>query len=145
MNCLLLEICICLCRAIEVAKIRRAWLCKTWLTYFNGLDDEEKSIYEPPRKYELPIETEKKSFCYQFIYQVKRALLVAWRNRFSKIVNSTIIVGSVVFITALDGVTTVSSDRDPNLPFATLVRPEPSDFPDIFNDLFAYSQSAQLQ
>mmetsp|Transcript_10771 Transcript_10771/g.22367 ORF Transcript_10771/g.22367 Transcript_10771/m.22367 type:complete len:602 (-) Transcript_10771:246-2051(-) len=132
-------------RAIEVAKIRRAWLCKTWLTYFNGLDDEEKSIYEPPRKYELPIETEKKSFCYQFIYQVKRALLVAWRNRFSKIVNSTIIVGSVVFITALDGVTTVSSDRDPNLPFATLVRPEPSDFPDIFNDLFAYSQSAQLQ
>lgn len=113
--------------------------------YFNGLGEKEKSIYEPPEQYELPIATEKKSFWYQFTYQVNRALLVAWRNRFLKIVNCTIIVGAIVFITALDGVTTVSIDKDPNLPFATLVRPEPTDFSEVFKDLFAYSLSAQLQ
>ena len=145
MECLSLEICTCLGRSIEVAKLRRAWLCKTWLIYFNGLGKKEKLIYEPPDKYELPVETVKKSFWYQFSYQVNRSLLVAWRNRFSKIVNCTIIVGSIVFISALDGVTKVTVDRDPNLPFATLVRPEQSDFPEIFKDLFAYSQSAQLQ
>lgn len=141
----ILDIYFCRFRAIEVAKMRRAWLCKVWLIYFNNLGDKEKSIYEPPEKYELPIETNKHSFWYQFSYQVNRALLVAWRNRFQKIVNCTIIVGSVIFITVLDGVTKVSIDRDPNLPFATLLRPEQVDFPDIFNDLFVYSQSAQLQ
>ena len=130
---------------MEVAKVRRAWLCSAWLMHFDNLNDKEKSIYEPPEKYELPIETEKHSFWYQLSYQLYRALLVSWRNRFSKIVNCTIIVGSVLFITALDGVTKVSVDRDPNLPFATLVRPQEVDFPDIFSDLFAYSQSAQLQ
>ena len=113
--------------------------------HFDNLCDKEKSIYEPPEKYELPIETEKHSFWYQLCYQLYRALLVAWRDRFSKIINCTIIVSSVIFITALDGVTKVSVDRDPNLPFGTLVRPQEEDFPEIFSDLFAYSQSAQLQ
>ena len=115
------------------------------MIYFNDLGDMEKSIYEPPEKYELPIETKKRSFWYQFSCQLNRALLVSWRNRFVKIVHCTIIVGSIIFITALDGVTKVSIDRDPNLPFATLVRPQRVDFSDIFSDLFAYSKSAQLQ
>jgi hypothetical protein len=115
------------------------------LKYFNKLDDKEKGIYDPPEKYKLPLDTIKHAFGYQFMYQVNRALLVSWRNRFAKIIHSTIIVGSIVFITILDGVTKVSIDEDPNLPFATLVRPQPQELPDIFRDLFAYSQSVQMQ
>ena len=116
------------------------------MEYFNQLGGEEKLLYEPPEKYDLPADTVKPSFWYQFISQLQRALIVAWRDRLSKIISSTIIVGSVVFITALDGVTQVSvDDRDPNLPFMTMVRPQPSEFPNIFQELFEYSESAQGQ
>jgi len=100
-------------------------------------------MYEPPEEYSLPIETIKHSFGYQFIHQLNRAVLVGWRNRFSKIINCTVIVGAVIFITALDGVTKVAIDSDPNLPFATLLRPQHSDMQDIFVDIFAYARSDQ--
>ena len=115
------------------------------MEYFNQLGGEEKLLYEPPEKYDLPADTVKPSFWYQFISQLQRALIVAWRDRLSKIISSTIIVGSVVFITALDGVTKVSIDSDPNLPFAMMVRPQESELADIYEELFAYSQSAQIQ
>jgi hypothetical protein len=130
---------------MEDAKARRAWLCKEWLAHYDGLDPVEKSVYEPPAKYDLPIKTSKQHVLYQFTYQVNRAILVGWRNRFSKIVNSSIIVGSIVFITFLDGVTNVTVDSDPNLPFSVLVRPQTDELRDIFSGLFAYSQSMQLQ
>jgi len=126
-------------RAIEDSKIRTAWLCKEWLEYFNKLNDEQKSIYEPPEKYDLPIDTIKRSFWYQFIRQVNRAFLVSWRNRFTKTINCTIIVGSIALITAMDGVNRVSADKDPDLPFDLLVRPQKSELSKVFHDLFAYS------
>ena len=75
------------------------------------------------------------------MFQTKRILLVSWRNRLFKIINSFIVVGSIVFITALEGVTEVCVDADPNLPFLTLVRPEITFTAgrDIFEELFAHA------
>jgi len=93
----------------------------------------------------LPYEIEKPTFWYQFVNQLRRALLVAWRNRFSKIISSTIIVGAGVFITALDGVTKISVDSNPTIPFEIMVRPMEQDLPSIFAQLFSYSLSQQGQ
>eukprot|EP00532_Pseudo-nitzschia_australis_P020819 CAMPEP_0168291848 /NCGR_PEP_ID=MMETSP0142_2-20121227/6616_1 /TAXON_ID=44445 /ORGANISM="Pseudo-nitzschia australis, Strain 10249 10 AB" /LENGTH=897 /DNA_ID=CAMNT_0008239483 /DNA_START=9 /DNA_END=2702 /DNA_ORIENTATION=+ len=131
-------------RALEDGKIRRAWLCNEWLKYFENMDSEEKALYEPPEKYDLPVNTIKPSFLNQFVNQMRRAIVVAWRNRFSKTISSTIIVGSVIFITALDGVTTVAIDSDPQLPFDVLVRPQESDQRNVLMQLFAYADSQQM-
>ncbi|VEU38252.1 unnamed protein product [Pseudo-nitzschia multistriata] len=132
-------------RALEDAKLRRTWLCEEWLKYFDNMGDKEKTLYEPPEKYDLPIDIEKPSFSFQFVNQVKRALLVAWRDRLTRIITATIIVGSVIFITALDGVTSVSIDLNPDLPFDVLVRPQERDQENIFNALFAYVHRQQIQ
>ena len=130
-------------RANTDAKIRISWLCEEWLKYFNSIDAEVKSIYEPPEKYDLPTGTIKQSFWYQFINQTKRVFLVSWRNRLFKIINFSLTVGSIIFMTALDGVARVSVDKDPKLPFFMMVRPQKSELPRIFEDLFAYARSRQ--
>lgn len=115
------------------------------MKYFNSLDKESKSIYEPPEKYDLPIKAIKQSFWNQFKYQVNRGILVAWRNRFSKIVNSAITIGAIISLAALDGFTKLAIDSDPNLPFATLVRPQRQELPDVFLGLFSYTYRLQIQ
>jgi hypothetical protein len=133
------------CRALEEAKKRRAWLCSEWLKHFDNLCAEELDLYRPPEQYDLPIDTEKPAFWYQFANQLRRAMIVAWRDRFSKIISCTIIVGAVIFITAMDGATTVSVDKNPVTPYEILVRPTRDDFPSIYEQLFSYSNSKQLQ
>jgi ABC-type multidrug transport system ATPase subunit len=132
-------------QALEEAKERRAWLCEEWTKYFTRLSTGEKLIYEPPEVYELPFSIEEPSFGTQFRFQFRRALLVAWRNRFSKIIDSTIIVVAVIVITALDGVTTTSYDNDPDIPYSVMVRPLEEDLPTIFEQLFSYSLIPQIQ
>merc|ERR1712238_161998 len=132
-------------RALEDAKNRRAWLCCEWLRHFDNLCDEEKDRYMPPEQYDLPLDIVKPSFWYQFTHQFRRALLVAWRDRFSKIISCTIVVGAVVFITALDGVETIAVDNNPVVPYEMMVRPMLDDLSSIYEQLFAYSLSQQLQ
>jgi len=127
-------------RAIEDAKLRRAWLCAEWLDYFEKLGDKERALYEPPPKYDLPENTIKPTFMNQFVFQVKRELFIAWRNRLQKIITCAMIVGSVVFITALDGITVPTIDSNPQLAFYTMVRPQLSDLDDMVLELFSYGR-----
>lgn len=76
----------------------------------------------------------------QFVFQVKRELFIAWRNRLQKIITCAMIVGSVVFITALDGITVPTIDSNPQLAFYTMVRPQLSDLDDMFLELFSYGR-----
>lgn len=99
----------------------------------------------PPEQYDLPLNVVKPSFWYQFAHQFRRALLVAWRDRFSKIISCTIIVGAVVVITAMDGVEIIAVDNNPVIPFEMMVRPMIYDLSSIYEQLFAYSLSQQLQ
>ena len=106
---------------------------------------EEKALYKPPEKYDLPEGIIKPSFWNQSANQVKRAMIVVWRDRLTRTISSTIIVGSVIFITILDGVSKVANDSDPQLPFDMLVRPLESEQPSILTQLFVYSESQQIQ
>mmetsp|Transcript_17412 Transcript_17412/g.40037 ORF Transcript_17412/g.40037 Transcript_17412/m.40037 type:complete len:1463 (+) Transcript_17412:134-4522(+) len=132
-------------RALKGARTRRAWLCDKWVEYIDQMNKEQRTIYEPPNPYELPSGTRKPLFFTQFLNQVRRALIVAWRDRLAKVISSSIIVGSVIFITAMDGVTKVSLDSDPNIPFEVLLIPAESDKDSVFAQLFAYSESQQMQ
>eukprot|EP00529_Nitzschia_sp_RCC80_P002293 CAMPEP_0113480212 /NCGR_PEP_ID=MMETSP0014_2-20120614/21752_1 /TAXON_ID=2857 /ORGANISM="Nitzschia sp." /LENGTH=1932 /DNA_ID=CAMNT_0000373621 /DNA_START=203 /DNA_END=6001 /DNA_ORIENTATION=- /assembly_acc=CAM_ASM_000159 len=131
--------------AFEEAKQRRAWLYEEWNKYFDGLTDEQKQLYDPPLEYELPYQVEKTSLWNQFVNQFKRCCIVAWRNRFSKIIDLTIIVVAVIVITALDGTTEVSLFDNPEISYFTMVRPLKIELPIIFQELFAYSQTRQIQ
>jgi hypothetical protein len=70
---------------------------------------------------------------------------VAWRNRFGKIIDLTIVVGAVIAISVLDGITEVSVDKDPEIPFEVMARPNQDDFESMFEELFAYSFTRQIQ
>jgi ABC-2 type transporter len=132
-------------QAFEEAKVRRAWLYDEWIKHMANLTPDQKAIYEPPEKYDLPFHVQKPLFWYQFGNQLRRAVLVAWRNRFSKIVDCTIIVVAVIVITALDGTTEVSLDINPDIPYEIMVRPLTDDIETIFQQLFAYSLTRQIQ
>jgi ABC-type multidrug transport system ATPase subunit len=132
-------------QAMEEAKERRAWLCEEWSKYFEKLSPEDRVIYQPPEKYDLPIRIEEPSLWFQFRNQLRRALIVAWRNRFSKIIDFTVIVLAVIVITALDGVTNVSLENDPDIPYEVMVRPLQDDVPSMFEQLFSYAMTHQIQ
>jgi hypothetical protein len=109
------------------------------------LSADERVIFEPPNKYDLPIRIEEPSLWTQFRNQLRRALIVAWRNRFSKTIDFTVIVLAVIVITALDGTTNVSVDDDPDIPYEVMVRPLKDDMSTIFQQLFSYSMTYQIQ
>jgi hypothetical protein len=129
----------------EDARERRAWLYEEWNDYFSALSGSAKRVYEVPEPYEVPRSIEKPSFLNQLKYQIVRALIVAWRNRFSKFVDAVIIVGAVVIITYIDGVAEISADRRPNIEFEDMVRPRPDSVETIFHQLFRYAVTNQLQ
>jgi hypothetical protein len=132
-------------QAFEEAKVRRAWLYDEWMKHMANLTPDQKALYEPPEKYDLPFRVQKPLFWYQFVNQLRRGMVVASRNRFSKIVDCTIIVGAVIVITALDGTTDVAMDDNPDLAYEVMVRPVKDDLSTIFQRLFAYSMTRQIQ
>jgi hypothetical protein len=132
-------------QAMEEAKERRAWLCEEWSKYFEKLGGEDKSIFEPPPKYDLPYRCNGPSLRSQFWCQFKRQVIVGWRNRFSKIIDFTVIVLAVITITSLDGISTVSIDDDPEITFGVMVRPLEDEIPIVFEQLFSYAMTYQVQ
>jgi hypothetical protein len=132
-------------QACEEAKVRRAWLYREWNNYFDRLSDTKRQIYRVPSPYQLPTGIEKPSFLYQLNHQLGRALIVAWRNRFSKFIDSSIIIGAVIIIAALDGVAQVTLENEPDIPFEIMVRPNEDDLVTIFTELFGHSLTQQIQ
>jgi hypothetical protein len=131
--------------AFEEAKSRRAWLYEEWEKHFGKLSGADKAIYEVPEEYALPDKVCKPSFWYQLDHQIRRASIVAWRNRFSKVIDLTIVVGAVIVISILSGVNEVAFDLDPQIPFKVMTRPNQDDNETIFKELFAYAFTKQLQ
>ena len=66
-------------------------------------------------------------------------LIVGWRNRFSKIIDFTVMVLAVITITALDGVSTVAVDNNPEIPFGVMVWPLEDEIQNMFEQLFSYA------
>jgi hypothetical protein len=132
-------------QAFEEAKVRRAWLYDEWNKYFNSLSDSKKKLYEIPSEYQLPASVIKPTFLYQLKHQVSRSFIVAWRTRFIKLIECTVIVGAVIIMTALDGVAKVTIESEPEIPFEVMVRPVKEDVEVLFTELFGYALTRQIQ
>lgn len=132
-------------QAFEEAKARRAWLYDEWKKHFEKLTGEDRAIYDIPDISGLPKPVKKPAFLLQLKFQIKRAFLVAWRNRFIKFFDTTLIVGAITVISLLDGVAEVAKDRDPDIPFEQAVRPRPDDIQSIIINLFSYAVSMQTE
>ncbi len=127
---------------LESAKERRQVLYECWSAYFKTRSPEELARYTPPEPYDLPRVVEKPSFWAQLVGQIERNLLILWRNRTSKLVDTTMIVGAVVLIALLQGVTEVTRPQQPGLSFDQLVEGDPYEIPKTFPNLFRYAFGA---
>lgn len=132
-------------QAFEEAKHRRAWLYAEWKSHFLNLSDEQKGLYAAPSKYELPANVTKPTFLYQLKHQIIRSFTAGWRDRYIKFIESTVIIGAVIIMTALDGVAEVTIDSEPEIPFEVMTRPIKDDVETLFTELFGYSLTKQIQ
>ena len=125
--------------SMEIAKERRQDLYDSWKEHYDSLSGKAKERYIPPKCYDLPARVEKPSFWTQLRGQVHRNLLMIWRNRASKLVDTLMIVGAVVLISWLQGVTKVTLPKQPGLSFNELVEGDPHEIPKTFPNLFGYA------
>lgn len=130
----------------DEAAIRREMLYTSWSLHFAGLTKEQRERYYAPEPYALPEAVTRLSFFKQLWAQLSRNVLVSRRNALSKLVDTCLIVGAVVLISALEGVVEVTSQDTPDVSFDALVSGNPAelakDLPVLFN--FALRSSTKL-
>ena len=131
--------------AFEEAKSRRAWLYEKWNIHFESLDNKQRSIYVVPPESKLPQIPVKPSFFFQFWAQTLRAGIVEWRNSQSKLIDTLILVGATILITATDGVPVMTRASDPNISFENLVSPTQDTMQSSVKQLFLYAAKPQWQ
>lgn len=124
--------------SIEKAKERREGLYQKWIEY-ERLQNASEQASTAPKPYALPEAAEKPNFTTQFLYQVQRNVLISWRNRASKVADTTIIVGAVALISWFEKVAVVTLDYPPDATFAELVEGNPFEIPKAFPSFFAYA------
>jgi ABC-2 type transporter len=86
-----------------LAKIRREVLYTKWQDHFKSLSDSKKALYEAPTPYDLPAKVEKIAFPRQLGYQLARCVIVGQRNWTTKVIDTFIVVGATVLVSAMDG------------------------------------------
>lgn len=125
--------------AYEEARLRREDLYNSWKSHLESLGSESKSAFSPPEPYGLPVPEEKPSFLYQLKFQLKRNFLLALRNRFTKFVDTAIIVGAVSLISLFEGVVEVTIGGDPTVDFNALTSGNFTEMVMSFPELFEFS------
>jgi ABC-type multidrug transport system ATPase subunit len=128
--------------SMEMDKGRRQVLYDAWNANFKNLSKEALARYNPPEQYKLPVSAIKPSFLSQLRIQIGRNFLIMWRNRTSKMIDTILIVGAVVLISAMEGVLKVTRPTQPNLTFDELVEGDPYEIPKTFPELFTYALGA---
>jgi hypothetical protein len=131
--------------AIQDAMVRRKWLHDMWENYFDNLSEEEKAIYTAPKETDLPDLPRRKSFLSQLMHQLSRAFRVSNRNMYSKLIDTAVLIVAVVVITVLQKTPIESYDRQPNIPFESLVNPTEERLLGIGSELFRYSLAPQYR
>lgn len=127
-------------KAEEEAKQRRSQLYDRWRDYFENMDEQQKcTTYGIPAKSDLPDPIQKSPFISQLIAQTGRGFLVSYRNRFSKFIDTGVLVGAVVVISALDGVSQVSQDWGTIVDFDEATRPNFQTVEESAEELFQYA------
>lgn len=124
---------------LEKAKERRQELYDCWKLYYGSLNEQERERYTPPTPYDLPARVKKPTFWTQLRGQIHRNLLMSWRNRTSKLLDTMMLVGAIVLISWLQGTTEVTRAQQPKLTFDQLVEGDPYEIPKTFPSLFKYA------
>lgn len=130
--------------AFEEAKVRRAFLYQHWVDHFKSLDETALDGYRAPVPYALPGSVKKPTFWTQLWAQLERNWIVFKRNAFSKLVDTFLIVGSVILISLFEGITEVTVEQDPNVQFGNLISGNPQDLVIKFPNLFKYAWIAKV-
>jgi energy-coupling factor transporter ATP-binding protein EcfA2 len=106
------------------AKLRREMLYRNWDSHYRALDRKRKKIFEPPQPFPHPPLITRPSFLRQLHLQLQRMFLLAWRNRTTKLIDITIIIGAIALITLFEGTTLPTKEKDPPIPFDILIAPK---------------------
>jgi ABC-2 type transporter len=126
--------------AYEEAKLRRQVLYDAWNEQV--LQNENvMTRLKAPEPYDLPVPVKNRSFFFQLNVQVRRNLLLAWRNRFSKFVDTAIILVAVSLICLFEGVVNLTREDVPGISFEDLTSGNPEDLGRNFRGLFRYASS----
>ena len=130
----------------DLAKLRRADLFKFWKKHFRNLKNNRKALYAPPAPFQIPIPSERPPFWNQLKIQLERNLLVAWRNRSSKIVDICVIIVAITVSAGFEGPLELTRQHVPEVSFADYTAGTPygiySNMPQFF--LYAVSSKATL-
>lgn len=96
------------------AQQNREHLYKQWIHHFENIPASEKEkYYLPPDSFALPIPVQSVTATHQLITQLRRNCLLSWRNRMSRLVDSSIVIIAIFAITILGGVKQSSFLSDP--------------------------------
>jgi len=125
----------------DQAAERRETLYESWNKYYACLPEYERKRFEAPEPYALPSIKQKPSFRRQLGIQLQRNVLLSWRNRFSKLVDTTLIVAAVILISLFEGIVEVTSENEPEVSFMDLTNGDPVSMAATFPELFRYAYS----
>jgi ABC-type multidrug transport system ATPase subunit/Ca2+-binding EF-hand superfamily protein len=126
-------------RAENEAKVRRELLYENWKRHFSAMSEEQRKVYDPPKAYAYPEKAQMPSFLVQFLLQLRRMFLLAWRNRVTKIIETAVIVFAVAVVTFFDGTTSVSVESIPLVPFEAFIAGQEEVIESFFKPLFEFS------
>lgn len=125
--------------AESAAKIRRELLYDSWNDHFEHIDTASREKYDPPVAYETPQCTVMPSFLVQFKLQMQRTILLAWRNRVTKTIETAIIVFAVALITFFEGTASYTIATVPLVPFEAFIAGQDEVIVAFFEPLFEFS------
>mmetsp|Transcript_20466 Transcript_20466/g.33924 ORF Transcript_20466/g.33924 Transcript_20466/m.33924 type:complete len:1212 (+) Transcript_20466:224-3859(+) len=125
--------------AESAAKLRRELLYASWNDHFEHADDESRKKYDPPTPYDPPRSTVMPSFGVQFMLQMQRTILLAWRNRVTKTIETAIIVFAVAIISYFEGTASLTEESVPLVPFEAFIAGQEEVIVAFFQPLFEFS------
>ena len=127
-------------KAQDEAKLLREVLYQCWTDHFNMLENRE--IYDAPDPSDLPESIITPTTMTQFLLQLRRMLLIAWRNRVTKLVETLVIIATFSILGGVSGVLQVTVDDNPLVPFEILIAGREEVLQEFFPPLFAFATRA---
>jgi ABC-type multidrug transport system ATPase subunit len=130
---------------VEEAKSRREVLYTSWNLHFANLPENERKRYYALEPSGLPESVKRPPFFKQLKVQLSRNVLVFRRNALKKLVDTILIVGAVVLISAFEGVLEVTVEDEPDVSFDALVSGNPAELAEQLPALFEFALEGSLK
>jgi ABC-type multidrug transport system ATPase subunit len=89
--------------ASEQAKTTCELLHDNWTKHVKELSKKKRAKYEPPSPFGLPRKKEKPPFIDQLFHHLRRLLILTERNWLARLIDTTLIIVTVILVTLMDG------------------------------------------